>query len=51
VLFVTGFTGEASAEQLRDRPVLRKPFTVAALSRAVREAVAGEAQRMGQAAE
>ncbi|PVX30814.1 ATP-binding protein [Sphingomonas pokkalii] len=51
VLFVTGFTGEASAEKLRDRPVLRKPFTVAALSRAVREAVVGEAQRMGQAAE
>ncbi|KTF70031.1 ATP-binding protein [Sphingomonas sp. HT-1] len=51
VLFVTGFTGEASAEQLRDRPVLRKPFTVAALSRAVREAVAGEAQRVSAAAE
>ncbi|UYY78584.1 ATP-binding protein [Sphingomonas sp. R1] len=51
VLFVTGFTGEASAEQLRDRPVLRKPFTVAALSRAVREAVDGEARRVAQAAE
>jgi signal transduction histidine kinase/ActR/RegA family two-component response regulator len=51
VLFVTGFTGEASAEQLRDRPVLRKPFTVAALSRAVREAVEGEARRVAQAAE
>jgi CheY-like chemotaxis protein len=51
VLFVTGFTGEASPEQLRDRPVLRKPFTVAALSRAVREAVAGEAKRVAQAAE
>lgn len=51
VLFVTGFTGEASAEQLRDRPVLRKPFTVAALARAVREAVAGEAGRVAQAAE
>ncbi|WP_084580600.1 ATP-binding protein [Sphingomonas azotifigens] len=51
VLFVTGFTGDASAEQLRDRPVLRKPFTVAALSRAVREAVAGEAGRVAQAAE
>ncbi|WP_294331191.1 ATP-binding protein [uncultured Sphingomonas sp.] len=51
VLFVTGFTGEASAEQLRDRPVLRKPFTVAALSRAVREAVEAEARRVAQAAE
>lgn len=51
VLFVTGFTGEASAEQLRDRPVLRKPFTVAALSRAVRESVEAEARRVAQAAE
>jgi CheY-like chemotaxis protein len=51
VLFVTGFTGEASAEQLRDRPVLRKPFTVAALSRAVREAVAAESRRVAEAAE
>lgn len=51
VLFVTGFTGEASAEQLRDRPVLRKPFTVAVLSRAVREAVEAEARRVAQAAE
>ena len=51
VLFVTGFTGEASAEQLRDRPVLRKPFTVAALSRAVREAVEAEVRRTAEAAE
>ncbi|MHA6720971.1 ATP-binding protein [Sphingomonas sp. RS6] len=51
VLFVTGFSGEASAEQIRDRPVLRKPFTVAALSRAIREAVAEEGRRVAQAAE
>ncbi|OAN57075.1 ATP-binding protein [Sphingomonas sp. TDK1] len=51
VLFVTGFTGEASPEKLRDRPVLRKPFTVAALSRAVREAVTSGSRRVAQAAE
>ncbi len=51
VLFVTGFTGEASPEQLRDRPVLRKPFTVAALARAVRDAVSDQAKRVAQAAE
>jgi signal transduction histidine kinase/ActR/RegA family two-component response regulator len=36
VLFVTGFAGEASGGlDLGDRPVLRKPFTLAALDRAV----------------
>jgi signal transduction histidine kinase/CheY-like chemotaxis protein len=51
VLFVTGYAGEADAEMFRGRSVLRKPFTMNALARAVDEAVAGEAQRMGQAAE
>lgn len=39
VLFVTGFAGEVDAEIFRGRPVLRKPFTMAALARAVDEAV------------
>ncbi|MEH3103588.1 MAG: ATP-binding protein [Sphingomonas phyllosphaerae] len=41
VLFVTGFAGGASGGvALGDRPVLRKPFTLAALDRAVTAAVA-----------
>ena len=41
VLFVTGFAGEASAGiDLGGRPVLRKPFTLAALDRAVLAAAA-----------
>lgn len=40
VLFVTGFAGEADAEAFGGRPVLRKPFTMAALNRAVHEAAA-----------
>ena len=35
VLFVTGFAGEASTSEFGDRPVLRKPFTIAALERAI----------------
>ncbi|RYE01164.1 MAG: response regulator [Sphingomonadales bacterium] len=45
VLFVTGFAGEVDAEVFRGRPVLRKPFTMAALARAVDEAVDQEARR------
>ncbi|WP_353935327.1 ATP-binding protein [uncultured Sphingomonas sp.] len=42
VLFVTGFAGEAGGGiDLGGRPVLRKPFTLAALDRAVRGATAG----------
>jgi signal transduction histidine kinase/ActR/RegA family two-component response regulator len=42
VLFVTGFAGDAAAgPDLGGRPVLRKPFTLAALERAIGEA-AGE---------
>ncbi|RYD52478.1 MAG: response regulator [Sphingomonadales bacterium] len=45
VLFVTGFAGEVDAEIFRGKPVLRKPFTMAALARAVDEAVDQEARR------
>jgi len=41
VLFVTGFAGEASAPLLGDHHLLRKPFTLAKLDRAVREASEG----------
>jgi signal transduction histidine kinase/ActR/RegA family two-component response regulator len=51
VLFVTGFTGEADADLLRGRSVLRKPFTMAALGRAIDEAVDQEARRPRAAAE
>ncbi len=42
VLFVTGYAGEAGADGLAGHVVLRKPFTIAALDRAVREAMAIE---------
>ena len=45
VLFVTGFAGEVDAEIFRGRPVLRKPFTMAVLARALEEAVEHEARR------
>ena len=45
VLFVTGFAGEASAAEFGDHPVLRKPFTLAGLERAVRDAI-GVSQRV-----
>ncbi|WP_294354279.1 ATP-binding protein [uncultured Sphingomonas sp.] len=38
VLFVTGFAGDAASVELGNRPVLRKPFTLAALERAVETA-------------
>lgn len=40
VLFVTGFAGEAGVDQFGGHAVLRKPFTMAALARAIDEAVA-----------
>ena len=40
VLFVTGFAGEAGAGMLTGQVVLRKPFTINALGRAVAEAMA-----------
>jgi signal transduction histidine kinase/ActR/RegA family two-component response regulator len=40
VLFVTGFAGETGMEDLGGRPVLRKPFTLGQLERAVADAVA-----------
>ncbi len=39
VLFVTGFAGETDAAVFRGRPVLRKPYTLAGLARAVEDAV------------
>jgi signal transduction histidine kinase/CheY-like chemotaxis protein len=50
VLFVTGFAGEADAELFGGRSVLRKPFTMASLARAVDEAVEYEARRAAQQA-
>jgi signal transduction histidine kinase/CheY-like chemotaxis protein len=40
VLFVTGFAGEGSAADFGGRPVLRKPFTIAGLERAIVDAMA-----------
>ena len=39
VLFVTGFAGDTAAADLDGRCVLRKPFTLAALERAIDEAI------------
>jgi CheY-like chemotaxis protein len=50
VLFVTGFAGEVDAAIFRGRPVLRKPFTMAALGQAVDEAMELEARRSPRAA-
>ena len=40
MLFVTGFAGETSVADLGGRPVLRKPFTLAALEHAIAKVVA-----------
>ena len=42
VLFVTGYAGEVAGDMLCDRVVLRKPFTIAALERAIGEVMAIE---------
>jgi signal transduction histidine kinase/CheY-like chemotaxis protein len=42
VLFVTGYAGEMSGEGFAGHLVLRKPFTIAALERAIGEAMAVE---------
>jgi CheY-like chemotaxis protein len=39
ILFVTGYAGEAGESDLAGQAVLRKPFTVAALERAVSDAL------------
>ncbi len=39
ILFVTGYAGEAGESDLQGQSVLRKPFTVAALERAVGDAL------------
>jgi len=51
VLFVTGFAGEVDGAIFRGRPVLRKPFTMMALARAIDEAVEHEARQTPRAAE
>ncbi|TGX44658.1 response regulator [Sphingomonas naasensis] len=50
VLFVTGFAGEAEADVFGGRSVLRKPFTMASLGRAVNEAIDIETRRAAQQA-
>ncbi|WP_448663818.1 ATP-binding protein [Sphingomonas sp. CJ20] len=50
VLFVTGYAGESDADMFCGRPVLRKPFTIAALARAIDEAVEQGAARGNRAA-
>ncbi len=40
VLFVTGFAGEASASEFGDHHVLRKPFTLTGLERAIARTIA-----------
>jgi signal transduction histidine kinase/CheY-like chemotaxis protein len=42
VLFVTGFAGEANASEFGRHPVLRKPFTLSGLERAIGKAMATE---------
>ena len=39
VLFVTGIAGEVGTDELHGHPVLRKPFTLAGLERAIEEAM------------
>ena len=41
VMFVTGFAGEANAAEFGDHAVLRKPFTLAGLERAVADTMRG----------
>ena len=41
VLFVTGFAGEANAAEFGDHTLLRKPFTLVGLERAVAETMRG----------
>ncbi|HEU0045212.1 ATP-binding protein [Sphingomonas sp.] len=40
VMFVTGFAGDVATHQLHGRPVLRKPYTLAALESTLAEAMA-----------
>ena len=42
VLFVTGYAGEANASEFGDHRVLRKPFTLNGLERAIDEAMAAD---------
>jgi signal transduction histidine kinase len=40
ILYVTGYAGEADQDRFAGRPVLRKPFTLAALEQALADAIA-----------
>ena len=42
VLFVTGYAGEANASEFGDHHVLRKPFTLAGIERAINDAMASD---------
>ena len=42
ILFVTGFAGDGCAADFGGRPVLRKPFTIAGLERAIADAMTFE---------
>ncbi|WP_425288460.1 ATP-binding protein [Sphingomonas gellani] len=46
VLFVTGFAGDNNAVDFGDRPVLRKPYTLVGLERAIGAAITAERPRM-----
>ncbi len=43
ILYVTGYAGEAEQDRFAGRPVLRKPFTLAALEQALADAIAAKA--------
>ncbi len=43
ILYVTGYAGEADQDRFAGRPVLRKPFTLAALEQALADAIAARA--------
>ncbi|MGL4312595.1 MAG: response regulator, partial [Sphingomonas sp.] len=45
VMFVTGFAGDASSREFDGHAVLRKPFTIAALARAIDDAMAAHRAR------
>ncbi|MGJ3649957.1 ATP-binding protein [Sphingomonas sp. GlSt437] len=45
VLFVTGFTGDAGSHEFDGHIVLRKPFTIAGLARAIDDAMAAHRAR------
>ena len=42
ILYVTGYAGEAEQDRFAGRPVLRKPFTLAALEQALADTIAAQ---------